>query len=83
MIAKYYSESSNSSGLQGLRKLKYLNLSDNSFIGNIPESLSNLVSLEAINLKENNMSGALQNIGTETNRLNIPFQFGAIKFYLL
>ncbi|KAF7013474.1 hypothetical protein CFC21_027556 [Triticum aestivum] len=55
----------NFDGLQGLSKLKYLNLSDNSFIGNIPESLSNLVSLEAINLKENNMSGALQNIGLE------------------
>ncbi|VAH25218.1 receptor-like protein 15 [Triticum aestivum] len=53
----------NFDGLQGLRKLKYLNLSDNSFIGNIPESVSNLVSLEVINLKRNNMSGSLQNIG--------------------
>ncbi|KAF7006137.1 hypothetical protein CFC21_021201 [Triticum aestivum] len=58
----------NFDGLQGLGKLKYLNLSDNSFIGNIPESLSNLVSLEVINLKGNNMSGALQNIGLENLR---------------
>ncbi|KAE8801995.1 LRR receptor-like serine/threonine-protein kinase GSO1 [Hordeum vulgare] len=55
----------NFDGLQGLGKLKYLNLSDNSFMGNIPESVSNLVSLEVINLKGNNMSGALQNIGLE------------------
>ncbi|KAM3372792.1 hypothetical protein ACQJBY_019596 [Aegilops geniculata] len=58
----------NFDGLQGLSKLKYLNLSDNSFIGNIPESVSNLVSLEVINLKGNNMSGALQNIGLENLR---------------
>lgn len=50
-------------GLQGLSKLKYLNLRDNSFIGSIPESVSKLVSLEVINLNKNNMSGALQNTG--------------------
>jgi hypothetical protein len=71
---EYYSEANNSSGLQGLSKLKYLNLSDNTFIGSIPGSVSKLVSLEVINLSRNNMSGALQNTGTQTNRFNIPFQ---------
>ncbi|KAM0911062.1 hypothetical protein ACQ4PT_013722 [Festuca glaucescens] len=50
-------------GLQGLSKLKYLNLSDNTFIGSIPGSVSRLVSLEVINLSGNNISGTLQNIG--------------------
>ncbi|XP_071681979.1 uncharacterized protein [Lolium perenne] len=51
------------SGLQGLSKLKYLNLSDNTFKGSIPGSVSRLVSLEVINLSRNNISGTLQNIG--------------------
>ncbi|KAM0850998.1 hypothetical protein ACQ4PT_052706 [Festuca glaucescens] len=51
----------NFNGLQGLRKLKYLNLSDNTFIESIPVSIRKLVSLEVINLRGNNMSGALQN----------------------
>lgn len=70
-----YCEENNSSGLQGLSKLKYLNLSDNTFKGTIPGSISKLVSLEVINLSGNNMSGDLQNIGTETNKCYIPSQF--------
>ncbi|XP_047068636.1 receptor-like protein 45 [Lolium rigidum] len=58
----------NFNGLQGLRKLKYLNLSDNTFIGRIPVSISKLVSLEVINLRGNNMSGPLQNTGFKNLR---------------
>ncbi|KAF7006125.1 hypothetical protein CFC21_021190 [Triticum aestivum] len=60
----------NFDGLQGLSKLKYLNLSDNTFIGSIPGSVSKLVSLEVINLSKNNMSGALENTGLK-NLLNL------------
>ncbi|KAM0850995.1 hypothetical protein ACQ4PT_052706 [Festuca glaucescens] len=58
----------NFNGLQGLRKLKYLNLSDNTFIESIPVSIRKLVSLEVINLRGNNMSGALQNTGFKNLR---------------
>ncbi|KAM0861831.1 hypothetical protein ACQ4PT_045619 [Festuca glaucescens] len=58
----------NFNGLQGLRKLKYLNLRDNTFIGSIPVSISKLVSLEVINLSGNNTSGALQNTGFKNLR---------------
>ncbi|KAF7006129.1 hypothetical protein CFC21_021194 [Triticum aestivum] len=53
----------NFDGLQGLSKLKYLNLSDNSFIGDISGFVNKMVSLEVINLNRNNMSGVLQNTG--------------------
>ncbi|KAK1677559.1 hypothetical protein QYE76_038407 [Lolium multiflorum] len=58
--------------LQGLRKLKYLNLSDNTFTGSIPVSIRKLVSLEVLNLKGNNLSGDIQNAGNE-NKFNILF----------
>ncbi|CAM0907783.1 unnamed protein product [Alopecurus aequalis] len=58
----------NFDGLQGLSKLKYLNLSDNTFIGPIPGSIGKLVSLEVLNLSGNNMSGALQNTGLKNLR---------------
>ncbi|KAF8733333.1 hypothetical protein HU200_014937 [Digitaria exilis] len=45
-------------GLQGLSKLRYLNLSENHLIGNhIFESLSKLTSLEAIHIEGSTMSG--------------------------
>ncbi|KAL6844064.1 hypothetical protein ACP4OV_025737 [Aristida adscensionis] len=48
--------------LQGLTKLRYLNLSQNSLIGkNIFRSLSKLASLEVINLYESNITDTLQN----------------------
>nr|XP_051228701.1 receptor-like protein 38 [Lolium perenne] len=53
----------NFDGLQGLSKLKHLNLRNNYFIGSILGSVSKLVSLEVINLSRNNMSGSLQNTG--------------------
>ncbi|XBI88165.1 hypothetical protein VPH35_026157 [Triticum aestivum] len=53
----------NFDGLQGLSKLKYLNLSDNSFIGDISGFVNKMVSLEVINLNRNNMSGVLPNTG--------------------
>ncbi|KAM3392866.1 hypothetical protein ACQJBY_013815 [Aegilops geniculata] len=58
----------NFEGLQGLSKLKYLDLSDNQLFGGIPRSIGRLVSLEAINLNGNNMGGALQNIGFQNLR---------------
>ncbi|XP_044460103.1 receptor-like protein 13 [Triticum aestivum] len=58
----------NFEGLQGLSKLKYLDLSDNQLFGGIPRSIGRLVSLEAINLNRNNMGGALQNIGFQNLR---------------
>ncbi|KAL6651513.1 hypothetical protein ACP70R_010438 [Stipagrostis hirtigluma subsp. patula] len=52
----------NFSGLQGLTRLRYLNLSDNSLIGNnVFNSLRKLASLEVINLSGNNMSVTLEN----------------------
>ncbi|OEL29702.1 Receptor-like protein 12 [Dichanthelium oligosanthes] len=52
----------NLDGLQGLTKLKYLNVSDNSFIGNdTMGSLGKLASLEVINLVGCNISGTLRN----------------------
>ncbi|KAM3392861.1 hypothetical protein ACQJBY_013811 [Aegilops geniculata] len=53
----------NFDGLQGLSKLKYLDLSYNSFIGDISGFVNKMVSLEVINLNRNNMSGVLQNTG--------------------
>jgi len=51
----------NFSGLQGVTKLRYLDLSDNSLTGNnIFESLGKLPSLEVINIHSSSMSGALQ-----------------------
>ncbi|CAL5092651.1 unnamed protein product [Urochloa decumbens] len=48
-------------GLQRLTKLRYLNLSENSLIGNnILESLGKLASLEVINFHSSSISGALQ-----------------------
>ena len=53
-------------GLQGLTKLRYLNLSYNILVENdILESLGKLASLEVINFEETGLSGALQNIGTD------------------
>ncbi|CAL4898148.1 unnamed protein product [Urochloa decumbens] len=50
----------NFDGLLGLTKLRYLNLSDNFFIGNnILESLGKMASLEAINLDISGLRGAL------------------------
>ncbi|XP_044329947.1 receptor-like protein 9b [Triticum aestivum] len=50
----------NFEGLQGLSKLKYLDLSYNSFQGGgIPGSVGKLVSLEVINLNGNNIGGTL------------------------
>ncbi|XP_014661016.2 putative leucine-rich repeat receptor-like serine/threonine-protein kinase At2g24130 [Setaria italica] len=52
----------NLDGLQGLTKLRYLNLSENSFIGNdTMGSLGKLASLEVINLVRSNISGTLPN----------------------
>jgi len=50
-------------GLQGLTKLRYLNLSYNRLIeNNVLESLGKLASLEVINFEQTGLSGALQNI---------------------
>ncbi|XP_039821483.1 receptor-like protein 15 isoform X2 [Panicum virgatum] len=52
----------NLDGLQGLTKLRYLNLSDNSFTGNdTMGSLGKLASLEVIHLVRSNISGTLRN----------------------
>lgn len=57
------------SDLQRLTKLRYLNLSGNSFIGNdILESLGKLAFLEVINFYGTNMSGVLHNAGTDLIR---------------
>ncbi|XBI05605.1 hypothetical protein VPH35_133756 [Triticum aestivum] len=55
-------------GLQGLSKLKYLDLSDNRLLGGIPRSIGKLVTLEVINLNGNNIGGDLQNIGFKNLR---------------
>jgi len=56
----------NFDGLQGLTKLRYLNLSRNTLVeDNIWESLGKLASLEVINFEATSLSGALQNIGTD------------------
>jgi len=56
----------NFDGLQGLTKLRYLNLSYNSLVeNNTLESLGKLASLEVINFEQTGLSGALQNIGTD------------------
>jgi hypothetical protein len=73
-----YCEPNNLPGLQGLSKLKHLNLRNNYFIGSILGSVSKLVSLEVINLSRNNMSGSLQNTGTETNS---PLQLVQLIFF--
>ena len=53
-------------GLQGLTKLRYLNLRRNTLVeDNIWESLGKLASLEVINFEATSLSGALQNIGTD------------------
>ena len=53
-------------GLQGLTKLRYLNLRRNTLVeDNIWESLGKLASLEVINFEQTDLSGALQNIGTD------------------
>ncbi|KAF8692259.1 hypothetical protein HU200_039864 [Digitaria exilis] len=49
--------------LQGLTKLRYLNLGENTLIGNnILESLGKLAYLEVINIEMSSLSGVLQNI---------------------
>ena len=54
-------------GLQGLTKLRYLNLSSNILVeNNVLESLGKLFSLAVINFERTGLSGALQNIGTDT-----------------
>lgn len=54
----------NFSGVQGVTKLRYLDLSGNSLIGNnIFESLGKLPSLEIIDIHSSGMSGALQDSG--------------------
>uniref|UniRef100_M8AJR4 LRR receptor-like serine/threonine-protein kinase GSO2 n=1 Tax=Aegilops tauschii TaxID=37682 RepID=M8AJR4_AEGTA len=53
----------NFEGLQGLSKLKYLDLSFNSLLGGIPGSVGKLVSLEVINLNGNVMGGTLHSTG--------------------
>jgi hypothetical protein len=64
-------ESSDPSGLQGLTKLRYLNLSENSFIGNDTiGSLGKLASLEVLHLFRCNISGALPNTGTTSTISN-------------
>uniref|UniRef100_A0A8R7P9L3 Leucine-rich repeat-containing N-terminal plant-type domain-containing protein n=2 Tax=Triticum urartu TaxID=4572 RepID=A0A8R7P9L3_TRIUA len=56
----HYACLQNFEGLQGLSKLKYLDLSYNSFQGGgIPGSVGKLVSLEVINLNGNNIGGTL------------------------
>ncbi|CAL4905467.1 unnamed protein product [Urochloa decumbens] len=53
----------NFDGLQGLSKLRYLNISYNRLNGNnILKSLGKLASLEVINFEQIGLSGALQNI---------------------
>ncbi|KAG2621877.1 hypothetical protein PVAP13_3NG301603 [Panicum virgatum] len=53
----------NFDGLEGLTKLRYLDLSGNSLVeNNILESLGKLASLEVINFKATSLNGALQNI---------------------
>ncbi|XP_039802659.1 brassinosteroid LRR receptor kinase BRI1-like [Panicum virgatum] len=53
----------NFDGLQGLTKLRYLNLRRNTLVeDNIWESLGKLASLEVINFEATSLSGALQNI---------------------
>lgn len=61
----------NSSGLVGLAKLQYLNLSDNSLMGCIPASLGALVYLQVINMDRNNITGALHNAGIEMIKFGI------------
>ncbi|CAL5014534.1 unnamed protein product [Urochloa decumbens] len=52
----------NLDGLQGLTKLRYLNLSENSFVGNDTiGSLGKLASLQVIHLVRSNISGTLPN----------------------
>lgn len=52
------------SGLQGLAKLRYVDLSFNSLIGsNIFESLG--ASIEVIDILSSNMSGAIQDSGKQ------------------
>ena len=54
----------NFSGFQGMTKLRYLDLSDNSLTGNnIFESLGKLPSLEVINIHSSSVGGALQDSG--------------------
>nr|CAB3462490.1 unnamed protein product [Digitaria exilis] len=51
--------------LQGLTKLRYLNLSENALGGNnILESLSKMAYLEVINIEMSGLRGVLQSIGT-------------------
>uniref|UniRef100_A0ACD5Y4V0 Uncharacterized protein n=1 Tax=Avena sativa TaxID=4498 RepID=A0ACD5Y4V0_AVESA len=53
----------NFEGLQGLSKLKYLDLAENCLVESIPGSFGKLTSLEVINISGNNMNGALQDAG--------------------
>ena len=56
--------------LQYLTKLRYLNLSSNILVeNNVLESLGKLFSLAVINFERTGLSGALQNIGTDTANL--------------
>uniref|UniRef100_A0A453AEI0 Leucine-rich repeat-containing N-terminal plant-type domain-containing protein n=1 Tax=Aegilops tauschii subsp. strangulata TaxID=200361 RepID=A0A453AEI0_AEGTS len=72
----------NFEGLQGLSKLKYLDLSCNSFQGGgIPGSVGKLVSLEVINLNGNNIGGTLHSTGTETKNI-YSFSVDAVNFLL-
>ncbi|WVZ54559.1 hypothetical protein U9M48_005340 [Paspalum notatum var. saurae] len=51
-------------GFQALTKLRHLDLSHNSFLGNdVVASLARLPSLQVLNLASTNISGPLQNIG--------------------
>uniref|UniRef100_A0ACD5YZU0 Uncharacterized protein n=1 Tax=Avena sativa TaxID=4498 RepID=A0ACD5YZU0_AVESA len=55
----------NFEGLQGLSKLKYLDLAENCLLESIPGSFGKLASLKVINLSGNNMIGDLQDAGFE------------------
>lgn len=66
----FYSGANDSSGLQGVSKLQYLDPSDKNLIGSIPGSVSKLVSLEVINLTGTDNGGALNSTCTKTNEFN-------------
>ncbi|KAJ1264125.1 hypothetical protein BS78_09G238500 [Paspalum vaginatum] len=69
-LSSSYACLQNLDGLQGLTKLRYLNLSQNSLVGNDPlRSLGKLPSLQVINLVRNNVSATLQNTGVCDNNM--------------
>uniref|UniRef100_A0ACD5YYY7 Uncharacterized protein n=1 Tax=Avena sativa TaxID=4498 RepID=A0ACD5YYY7_AVESA len=67
----------NFEGLQGLSKLKYLDLAQNCLLESIPGSFGKLASLKFLNLSGNNMDGALQDAGFKNLRNQRELCFGS------